>query len=123
MPAPNQPRTTSVPGVSIGIPVFNGEATIAAALDSLLAQTFTNSELIISDNASFDGTAEICRSFAARDAAPGMSGSRGTDAGSGNVFFCRIRRAVRTSWGRRWTTFGRRLSSRGTFASRPPTAG
>jgi glycosyltransferase involved in cell wall biosynthesis len=54
--------------VSIGMPVFNGEKFIREALDSLLAQTFTDFELIISDNASTDGTEAICREYAATDA-------------------------------------------------------
>ncbi|MCL7413412.1 MAG: glycosyltransferase [ANME-2 cluster archaeon] len=37
------------------------------ALDSILAQTFTNFELIISDNASTDGTYEICKEYADKD--------------------------------------------------------
>ena len=37
------------------------------ALDALLAQTFTDFELIISDNASTDRTEEICREYAAKD--------------------------------------------------------
>ena len=53
--------------VSIGMPVYNGERFIREALDSLLAQTFTDFELIISDNASTDGTEAICREYAARD--------------------------------------------------------
>ena len=56
-----------VPSVSIGMPVFNGERTLLAALDSLLAQSFTDFELIISDNASTDQTESICREYAARD--------------------------------------------------------
>lgn len=59
--------TTTVPKVSIGMPVYNGEPFIREALDSLLAQTFTNFELIISDNASTDGTEAICREYAAMD--------------------------------------------------------
>lgn len=55
------------PDVSIGMPVFNGEAFLTAALDAILAQTFTNFELIISDNASTDRTAEVCRTYAAQD--------------------------------------------------------
>ncbi|KAM3090371.1 glycosyltransferase family 2 protein [Phormidesmis sp. 146-35] len=55
------------PAVSIGMPVYNGEAFLTAALDAILAQTFTNFELIISDNASTDRTEEICRTYAAQD--------------------------------------------------------
>jgi glycosyltransferase involved in cell wall biosynthesis len=55
------------PRVSIGLPVFNGEDYLAEALDSILAQTYTDFELIISDNASTDRTREICHSYAAQD--------------------------------------------------------
>jgi len=54
--------------VYIGVPVFNGEATIAAALESVLSQRFQDWTLLISDNASSDGTEAICRAFAERDA-------------------------------------------------------
>jgi glycosyltransferase involved in cell wall biosynthesis len=55
------------PRVSIGLPVWNGERYLAEALDSILAQTHADFELIISDNASTDRTGEICRMYAARD--------------------------------------------------------
>jgi len=55
------------PRVTIGLPVHNGERYVAEALDALLAQTFRDFELIISDNASTDRTPEICRACAARD--------------------------------------------------------
>lgn len=58
----------SQPTVSIGMPVYNGEKYIRDALDSLLAQTYTDFELIISDNASTDSTEQICREYATRDA-------------------------------------------------------
>lgn len=57
----------AVPRVSIGMPVFNGEQFIRSALDSLLGQSFHDFELIISDNASTDGTERICCEYAARD--------------------------------------------------------
>lgn len=57
----------SYPKLSIGLPVYNGERFLQQSLDSLLAQTFTDFELIISDNASTDNTEEICRSYAAKD--------------------------------------------------------
>lgn len=55
------------PRVSIGLPVYNGEKYLEEALDSIIAQTFTNFDLIIADNASTDRTDEICRAYAARD--------------------------------------------------------
>ena len=60
-------KTTKVPQVSIGMPVYNGAKFIHEALDSLLAQTFADFELIISDNASTDETEAICREYAAKD--------------------------------------------------------
>ena len=56
-----------VPMVSVGLPVFNGENYLAEAVESILAQTFTDFELIICDNASTDRTEEIARGFAAAD--------------------------------------------------------
>jgi glycosyltransferase involved in cell wall biosynthesis len=55
------------PRVSIGLPVYNGEDYLVETLDSLLAQTFTDFELIICDNASSDATQEICEGYAAKD--------------------------------------------------------
>lgn len=55
------------PAVTIGLPVYNGERYLRQSLDSLLAQTFTDFELIISDNASTDSTEQICREYARRD--------------------------------------------------------
>lgn len=56
-----------MPLISIGLPVYNGEVYLKEAIDSILAQTFKDFELIISDNASTDSTDEICRSYAAKD--------------------------------------------------------
>jgi glycosyltransferase involved in cell wall biosynthesis len=55
------------PLVSIGLPVFNSEKTIVRALDSLLAQSYPNFEIIVSDNLSDDKTTEICKKYAQRD--------------------------------------------------------
>lgn len=57
----------NTPRVSIGLPVYNGAQFIVETLESVLAQTFTDFELIISDNASTDATEQICRAYAARD--------------------------------------------------------
>lgn len=61
------PTNATAPRLTIGIPVYNGETYLPAAVDSLLAQTYTDFELIISDNCSTDGTEEIGRGYAARD--------------------------------------------------------
>ncbi len=55
------------PRVSIGMPLYNAEQYLAQTLESLLAQTVKDFELIISDNGSTDRTEDICRSYAARD--------------------------------------------------------
>ncbi len=56
-----------VPLVSVGVPVFNGEAFLEDAIRSVLGQTLDDLELILCDNASSDRTADICRDHAARD--------------------------------------------------------
>jgi glycosyltransferase involved in cell wall biosynthesis len=56
-----------MPTLSIGLPVYNGEAYLGLALESLLAQTCDDFELIVCDNASTDGTEAIARAAAARD--------------------------------------------------------
>ncbi|THB70086.1 MAG: glycosyltransferase family 2 protein [Desulfovibrio sp.] len=55
------------PLVSMGMPVFNGTGKMARAVDSLLAQTYANFELVISDNCSTDGTWDLCQEYARRD--------------------------------------------------------
>lgn len=61
-------KTAPPPLVSVGLPVFNGQKYLAFAIESVLAQTFADFELIISDNGSTDATQEICEAYAARDA-------------------------------------------------------
>lgn len=55
------------PKVSIGLPVYNGERYLALTIDSILAQTYQDFELIISDNCSTDRSGEICRRYAEQD--------------------------------------------------------
>lgn len=57
----------AVPKVSVGLPVYNGERYLRQALDSLLSQDFEDFEIVLSDNASTDSTAEICRFYATKD--------------------------------------------------------
>lgn len=55
------------PRISVGMPVYNGERFLRQALDSIVSQTLTEFELIISDNASTDSTGDICTEYANRD--------------------------------------------------------
>src|SRR6516165_10634650 len=57
----------STPLVSVGLFVYNGERFLEETLQSILNQTFTDFELIISDNASTDRTGEIAQAYAKRD--------------------------------------------------------
>lgn len=52
------------PTVTVGLPVFNGARFVGQAIDSILAQTGVDFELIISDNGSTDETEAICRAAA-----------------------------------------------------------
>jgi glycosyltransferase involved in cell wall biosynthesis len=56
------------PKLSVGLPVYNGERYLQAALESLLSQDFEDFELIISDNGSDDGTPRLCEEYARKDA-------------------------------------------------------
>jgi glycosyltransferase involved in cell wall biosynthesis len=55
------------PVLSVGMPVYNGAATLEAALRSVLSQTVSDLEVIISDNGSTDGTPDICARMMAED--------------------------------------------------------
>jgi len=59
--------TVDRPTVSIGIPVYNGGPFFEACLEAVAAQTLTDFEVVISDNASTDGTPDVARSFVDRD--------------------------------------------------------
>jgi len=77
------------PRVSIGMPVYNGEKFLQAAIESILGQEFGDFELIISDNASEDGTRKICERYARSDGRIGFSRfghNRGGAANYNHVF-------------------------------------
>jgi len=59
--------TGKTPKLSIGLPVYNGSDYLALTIESLLAQTWTDYELIISDNGSTDSTPDIIRHYADAD--------------------------------------------------------
>lgn len=65
MEAGEKDRTKGL--VSIIMPNYNGENFISTAIDSVLAQTYTNWELIIIDDASSDSSLEIIKAYAERD--------------------------------------------------------
>ena len=74
----------SRPPVTIGLPVYNGAEYLASAVDSILAQTFRDFRLIISDNASTDQTEAICRDYAERDPRVVYSRNEVNIGGDGN---------------------------------------
>ncbi len=53
--------------VSIGLPIYNGERFLRSKLESIINQTHTDFELIISDNGSTDNTESICKEYAQKD--------------------------------------------------------
>ena len=53
--------------VVVGLPVYNGERFLGAAIESHLSQSFSDFDLVISDNGSTDSTQAICEDYAKRD--------------------------------------------------------
>ncbi|MBR9763841.1 MAG: glycosyltransferase family 2 protein [Rhodobacteraceae bacterium] len=76
--------SSTAPRVSIVVPAFNVAATLAETLTSLLAQTFQDLEVLVVDDGSSDGTAEVARSFTdrrlrlVRQLNRGLAGARNT---------------------------------------------
>jgi Glycosyl transferase family 2 len=58
--------TRVLPLVSIIVPVYNGEKYVRESLDSILAQTYPHTEILVMDDASTDGTPAILQSYAGR---------------------------------------------------------
>lgn len=56
------------PSISIIVPVYKAEAYLRRCVDSLLAQTFTNFEVLLIDDGSPDRSGEICDAYAKKDA-------------------------------------------------------
>ena len=72
---------SAVPRLSVGLPVYNGENYLAESLEALLGQSYGDFELIISDNASTDGTAGYLPTLrASRTPGSATSASRATSA-------------------------------------------
>jgi glycosyltransferase involved in cell wall biosynthesis len=60
-------RVNAAPRLTVGLPVYNSERYVAESIESLLGQSYTDFELIISDNASTDDTPGICERYAKQD--------------------------------------------------------
>ena len=74
------------PLVSVIIPVYNGTNYLREAIDSVLAQTYTNYEIIVVDDGSTDGTWEIVKSYGGR-----VRGIRKENGGVASALNCGIR--------------------------------
>lgn len=55
------------PGISVIVAVYNAEKYLRRCIDSLLAQTFTDFEVLLIDDGSTDGSGKICDDYAASD--------------------------------------------------------
>lgn len=85
-----------MPIVSVVLPVFNGEKTIRATIDSVLAQTFSDFELIIINDGSTDSTLEIVsqyqdsrlKVFSYSNAGLSATRNRGISLASGEYIAC-----------------------------------
>ena len=82
--------------ITIGMPLFNAEDFLEEALDSLLAQSFCDFKLIISDNASADGTEHICRRYAKADSRITYTRQASNQGGIAN--FCSVLKAADTPY-------------------------
>lgn len=58
---------SSVPLVSIILPVYNGDKYLSTAIDSIISQTYSNWELVVVDDGSKDRSAEICDNYQSKD--------------------------------------------------------
>ncbi|MBQ3441381.1 glycosyltransferase [Candidatus Saccharibacteria bacterium] len=63
----SQPDISDDPLVTIAVAVYNIEKYLPACLDSILAQTYSNLEIIVVDDGSEDDSAKICDDYKARD--------------------------------------------------------
>ena len=91
-----------MPELTVVVPVFNGERFLAATLDSVLAQSMPDFELIVVNDGSTDRTAEILAGYASRDRRilsgwPQLRWIRGSGSGTSQSLAHQNRR-VRT-WG------------------------
>lgn len=67
MPSLSRVKRSASPAISVVMAVYNGERFLAAAIESVLAQSFGDFELVIVDDGSSDGSTEILAGYAERD--------------------------------------------------------
>ncbi len=104
---------TTVPRLSIGLPVYNGEEYLAESLDALLGQSFTDFELIITDNASTDGTEEIARKYVAADSRVRYERlARNVGAAGNHNYVFTLARGELFKWASHDDLYGRELLAR-----------
>ena len=82
--------------VSVVTPCYNGEATIGRLLDSVLAQTYTNIELIVVNDGSTDGTEDAIREYepTLRHELAGFTYVQQDNAGLGGAIQAGLRRVT-----------------------------
>jgi glycosyltransferase involved in cell wall biosynthesis len=110
------------PKVAVGFFVDNGQRFLPWAIEAILAQTFRDLDLIISDNASTDTTAEICRDAAGRDPRVRyvrQAKNEGAVANCNRLFA--LARSPYFKWAADDNTFWGRSSSSGTAPSSTPS--
>jgi glycosyltransferase involved in cell wall biosynthesis len=78
--------------ISVIIPVYNGEKCISGCLESVLAQTYTNFEIIIIDDGSTDATVEVCGRYATAN--PCIKIKQIANSGPGHARNCGIEAAI-----------------------------
>jgi glycosyltransferase involved in cell wall biosynthesis len=77
--------------VSVIIPVYNGERYLAEAIQSILAQTYPEREIVVVDDGSTDSSARVAGQFAVRyvfqqQAGAGAARNRGVESAEGDFF-------------------------------------
>jgi GT2 family glycosyltransferase len=87
----NEATKAAAPRFSVVIPAYNARATLARALDSVLAQTWPAHEIIVVDDGSSDDTEEVVAAYGDRviylqqkNAGPSAARNRGVAAASGD---------------------------------------